>query len=147
MASWVDVRSINRFLWGLDELRTRAALTGGYNYEMPMIAKITQQLADMVNYMKHENRAYLKSQKAAMNERDQSPPPTTTTATPESPTKAIRSTFESVVKSLVAVLAHTAACAHATAAINAYSQAYYAYLQVGTVFGGFKNDHVDLMGV
>lgn len=113
-----------------DELRASAALTGGMNFEMPMIAKITQQLAEIVNFMKNENRMYLKSQKATTaNEREATPPPANLPP-PESPTKAIRQTYESLCKSLVAVIAHTAACAHATAAINAYSQAYYAYLQV-----------------
>lgn len=114
-------------------MRTSVAVTGGMNFEMPMMAKITQQLTEMVNFMKHENRMYLKSQKAATNEREATPPPANQ-APPESPTKAVRQTYESLCKSLVAVLAHTAACAHATAAINAYSQAYYAYLQVWTLF-------------
>lgn len=106
-------------------------MTGGMNFEMPMIAKLTQQLTEMVNYMKNENRVYLKSQKATQqaNEREQTPPPADLPP-PESPTKSLRQTYESLCKSLVAVLAHTAACAHATAAINSYTQAYYAYIQV-----------------
>lgn len=120
----------------IDELRASAAVTGGFNYEVPMIAKITQQLTEMSNFMKQENRLYLKKhQKSAAaagsntTERETTPPATNQPA-PESPTKSLRQTYESLCKSLVAVLAHTAACAHATAAINAYTQAYYAYIQV-----------------
>lgn len=132
--STASFKSFKKYLtlyYTLDELRASAALTGGFQ-ELPLMARLSQDLSEVVNYMKNENRMYLKSQKASLaGERDQSPPPSS--VVPEkvqSPTKALTATYESVCKSLVAVLAHTAACAHATAAINAYTQSYYAYLQV-----------------
>ena len=83
-------------------------------------AKLTTKINDLFNYMKNENKNYLIQQQIGEKEnRTESP------SLMDSLETKINSSHEQLNKALIAYLAHTAATAHHSAAINAINYSYY----------------------
>jgi hypothetical protein len=93
-----------------------------------IVGRMTRSLNEMYNYMKQENKEYVFRQKRLTGESSASAIDLTqANQQPEepSPMTKLNELYEQVTKALTAVLAHTAACAHTSAAINAYNYSIY----------------------
>jgi hypothetical protein len=96
---------------------------------------LSHKLNEIYQFMKNENRQYLKANKIEAKESasgkqqqlqqlqgdKQASAISPKQPTPTSSKSAINQAYETLIKSLVTVLAHTAACAHSTASISTYN--------------------------
>jgi hypothetical protein len=114
----------------LETIRGRNLLSDG-----AIISSIAARLNEMYMFMKNENIMCLKKHALETSSSQQSTKPQQQSANKpdeadKPPTSQLNALFEVVNKSFAALLAHTAAAAHANAAVNAYSYAYYYQQQV-----------------